>query len=111
MEGSSSALVGLLAQDRNTGIMEEPPLSIYMQDWHAPDPHLKNVPGKWRGEIGWPPGNVAKTTLYLYDAHVLSTDPAKPAVHELRYVPRSAWKLDSGGENCLPTSARWTRSA
>ncbi len=74
-------------KDRNTGIMEEPPLSIYMQDWHAPDAHLKTVPGKWRDEIGWPPRNVANTTLYLYDAHNLYTDPAKPAVHELRYVP------------------------
>ena len=74
-------------KSRNTGIMEEPPLSIYMQEWHAPDPHLKIVPGKWRGEIGWPPRNVANTTLYLYEAHVLSTDPAKSAVHQLRYVP------------------------
>jgi predicted acyl esterase len=72
---------------RNTGIMEEPPLSIYMQDWHAPDPKLKNVPGKWRGEIGWPPRGGLNSTLYLYDAHVLSTEPAKPAVHQLRYVP------------------------
>jgi predicted acyl esterase len=72
---------------RNTGVMEDTPLAIYMQDWHAPDPHLKNVPGKWRAEIGWPPRNVINTTLYLYDAHVLSTGPAKPAVHELRYVP------------------------
>jgi hypothetical protein len=72
---------------RNTGIMEEPPLAIYMQDWHAPDPKLKNVPGHWRGEIGWPPRNSLNSTLYLYDAHILSTDPAKPAVHQLRYVP------------------------
>jgi predicted acyl esterase len=72
---------------RNTGIMEEPPLSIYMQDWHMPDPKLKEIPGKWRAESGWPPSNVANTTLYLYEAHVLSTDPAKPAVHQLRYVP------------------------
>ena len=74
-------------KNRNTGIMEEAPLSIYMQDWHAPDPHLKTVPGKWRGEIGWPPRNVANTTLYLYDAHVLSTEPGKPGAHQLRYVP------------------------
>ncbi|MGA7847674.1 MAG: CocE/NonD family hydrolase [Terriglobales bacterium] len=74
-------------KNRNTGIIEEPPLSIYMQEWHAPDPHLKNVPGKWRGETGWPPRYVANTILYLYEAHVLSTDPAKPAVHELRYIP------------------------
>src|SRR5260370_40355835 len=58
-----------------------------MQEWHAPDPHLTIVPGKWRGEIGWPPRNVANTTLYLYEAHVLSTDPAKPAFQPLRYVP------------------------
>ncbi len=74
-------------KNRNTGIMEGPPLSIYMQDWHAPDTHLKDVPGKWRGEMGWPPANAANTTLYLYDAHVLSTEPAKPATHQLRYVP------------------------
>jgi len=74
-------------KNHNTGIMDGPPLSIYMQDWHAPDANLKNVPGKWRGEVAWPPRNVSSTTLYLYDAHVLSTEPAKPAVHELRYVP------------------------
>jgi uncharacterized protein len=74
-------------KNHNTGIMDGPPLSIYMQDWHVPDANLKAVPGKWRGEAGWPPRNVSNTTLYLYDAHVLSTEPAKPAVHDLRYVP------------------------
>jgi predicted acyl esterase len=74
-------------KNRNTGVMDEPPLAIYMQDWHPPDPKLKNVPGKWRAETRWPPQNVANTTLYLYDAHVLSTDPAKPAEHQLRYIP------------------------
>jgi predicted acyl esterase len=72
---------------RNNGIMEEPPLSIYMQDWHAPDPRLKTVPGKWRGESRWPPANTANTTLYLYESHALSTEPAKAAVNQLRYVP------------------------
>ncbi|MGO8984506.1 MAG: CocE/NonD family hydrolase [Terriglobales bacterium] len=74
-------------KNRNTGILKDPPLAIYMQNWHAPDPHLKNVPGKWRGETGWPPRNVVNTTLYLYDAHVLSTEPATPAEHLLRYIP------------------------
>ncbi len=74
-------------KDHDSGIMQEPPLSIYMQDWHQPDPHLKTVPGRWRGEIGWPPRNVANATLYLYDTHGLYTEPAKPGVHELRYVP------------------------
>ena len=71
----------------NTGIMEELRLSIYMQEWHAPDPHLKTVPGKWRGEVSWPPANTLNTTLYLYDGHVLSTTPAKAATNQLRYIP------------------------
>jgi len=74
-------------KNRNTGIMEEPPLAIYMQDWHPSDPKLKTIPGKWRAEIGWPPRNGLDTTLYLYDAHILATDPAKPAEHQLRYLP------------------------
>jgi uncharacterized protein len=74
-------------KNRNTGIMEETPLSIYMQDWHAPDPKLKTIPGKWRGEIGWPPRNGLNTTLYLYEAHILSTEPAKAGMNQLRYVP------------------------
>lgn len=72
---------------RNNGITEETPLAIYMQDWHPPDAKLKNVPGKWRGEIGWPPRNTLQSTLYLSDAHLLSTEPAKPAAHQLKYVP------------------------
>ncbi len=72
---------------RNNGITEETPLAIYMQDWHPPDAKLKNVPGKWRGEIGWPPRNTLQSTLYLYDAHLLSTEPAKLAAHQLKYIP------------------------
>ena len=74
-------------KNRNSGIMEEAPLSVFMRDWHPPDPHLKNIPGHWRADRGWPPSNVSNTTLYLHDAHVLSTEQAKSATHQLRYVP------------------------
>jgi len=74
-------------KDRNTGVMEDPPLSIYVRSWHPPDPHLKDVPGHWRAERGWPPSNVYDTTLYLLDAHALSPDPGTSASHRLRYVP------------------------
>ncbi|MFY9560874.1 MAG: CocE/NonD family hydrolase [Terriglobales bacterium] len=74
-------------KNRNTGIMDEPPLAIYMRQWHAPDAKLKNVPGFWRFEPVWPPRDAANTTLYLQDAHLLSTEVAKPATHQLRYIP------------------------
>ena len=74
-------------KNRNTGIMEEAPLAIYMREWHAPNLHLKEVPGRWRADHGWPPSNVSNTILYLQDAHLLSTEPSKSGTHQLRYVP------------------------
>jgi predicted acyl esterase len=74
-------------KNRNTGIMDEAPLAIYMRQWHRPDAKLETVPGSWRAETAWPPATVAETTLYLQDAHLLSTEASKPATHQLRYVP------------------------
>ena len=72
---------------RHNGAMDGGALSIYMRTWHSPDPHLKDVPGQWRVEPGWPPRGVTDATLYLHDAHVLATEAPKPATHQLRYVP------------------------
>src|SRR5882672_2366313 len=75
-------------KNRNTGIMDELPISIYMRQWHTPDAKLENVPGFWRAEPSWPPRDATNTTLYLQDAHLLSTDVAKAAAtHQLRYIP------------------------
>jgi predicted acyl esterase len=74
-------------KNRNTGIMDEPSLAIYMRQWHSPDAKLKNVPGVWRFEPVWPPRDASNTALYLQDAHLLSTEVAKPALHQLRYIP------------------------
>src|SRR5258707_10963089 len=74
-------------KNRNTGIMDEPSLAIYMRQWHPPDAKLGNVPGFWRAEQAWPPRDAANTTLYLQDAHLLSNEVAKTAAHQLRYIP------------------------
>jgi len=86
--------------------MDEPPLAIYMRQWHAPDAKLKNVPG-FGGSSGVAPRDATNTTLYLQDAHLLSTEVSKPASHQLRYIPSVGWKLDSGGANCSPINVRW----
>jgi len=72
---------------RDTGIMNEPALTIYMRDWHAPDAELPTVPGHWRAVSAWPPPDTKNTTLYLQDTHLMSMDTSKSAKHELRYVP------------------------
>ncbi|HTW31389.1 MAG TPA: CocE/NonD family hydrolase [Candidatus Sulfotelmatobacter sp.] len=72
---------------RDTGVVKDPRLVIYMQHWHPPDPNLQEVPGEWRREEVWPPTDAKNTTLFLQSNHTLATSPAKHDSHQLRYVP------------------------
>jgi putative CocE/NonD family hydrolase len=73
---------------RDTGVMSEPKLAVYMRHWFPPDPDLAQVPGEWRAEDSWPPRNQTIQTFYLLSSHALSPEPAATGgVHTLRYVP------------------------
>jgi uncharacterized protein len=72
---------------RDTGVLQDPRLIIYMQHWHPPDPNLENVPGEWRRENGWPPKNMQHTTLFLQHNHTLADSQGEPDVHQLKYIP------------------------
>ena len=74
-------------KNHNSGIMDGGKLAVFMQTYRPPDVHLKDVPGTWRTERTWPLDHMENTTLYMFDAHVLSTQPSKAAEHKLRYVP------------------------
>lgn len=71
----------------DTGVENDPRLTIYMQHWHAPDPNLAEVPGEWRREDKWPPASAHNTVLFLQGNHTLAASPAVPGQHELKYVP------------------------
>src|SRR5215469_134755 len=32
----------------DTGMLAEPPVTVFVQHWHAPDPDLTELPGRWR---------------------------------------------------------------
>jgi predicted acyl esterase len=72
---------------RDTGVLEDPRLVIYMQHWHPPDPSLEAVPGEWRSENAWPPADAKNWTLYLENNHGLADVAGQPAIHQLKYVP------------------------
>jgi uncharacterized protein len=72
---------------RDTGVVNDPRLVIYMQHWHPPDPSLESVPGEWRREDVWPPATAKDTTLYLHGNHSLSESASGTATHQLKYVP------------------------
>jgi uncharacterized protein len=72
---------------RDTGVLQDPRLVIYMQHWHPPDPSLDEVPGVWRVENTWPPPEAKDTTLFFEADHALAEAASKPAIHQLKYVP------------------------
>ncbi|MDH3546988.1 MAG: CocE/NonD family hydrolase [Gammaproteobacteria bacterium] len=80
---------------KDTGILEEPRLAVYVREWHPPGPYLDYAPGYWRLEDGWPIDRIRHTKMYLQDNHDLSASPAEDAVHALRYVPSSG--IEGGG--------------
>jgi uncharacterized protein len=52
-------------QGRDTGLLSEPRVSVFMRDRHPPDPGLKQIAGRWRAEAGWPPSGLRHTLFHL----------------------------------------------
>ena len=49
----------------DNGVENEPPLAVYVSDWHPPDPSLAEIPGEWRWLDGWPPSGLRERELRL----------------------------------------------
>jgi uncharacterized protein len=72
---------------RDTGVLHDPKLVVFMRAWHPPDPNLDTVPGEWRVEPGWPVPEAKNSTLYLHPNHRLASAVSSDDIHELKYVP------------------------
>jgi uncharacterized protein len=72
---------------RDTGILKDPKLTIYLRHYFPPDPNLEQVPGEWRAENDWPPRGQHTVTLYPEFDHTLGPNPPPPDTHHLKYIP------------------------
>jgi putative CocE/NonD family hydrolase len=72
---------------RDTGVLDDPRLVIYLRHWFPPDPNLETVPGEWRAENSWPPGGTKNQTLYFDANHGLGEKIPSDDVHHLKYIP------------------------
>ena len=72
---------------RDTGVLQDPKLVVYMRHWYPPDPNLPNVPGEWRREDAWPPRNTRNLELFPQSNHTLGNPAGPSTVHQLKYVP------------------------
>jgi len=79
---------------KETGIMQEPRLAVFVRRWHPPGPRLtEEAPGAWRYEDGWPIQRGRERVLYPHDDHTLGDAAAPATVHALRYVPTSGVEI------------------
>ena len=72
---------------RNTGVMADPRLMIYLQHAYPPGPQDQTVPGVWRAYDRWPPRGTREERLYLQPDHTLRRAAPEAGRDELRYVP------------------------
>jgi len=84
---------------RDTGVLKDPRLVVYLQHWHPPESQTQDVPGEWRAE-SWPPHELSPTTFYLQPEHRLSPDERLTGRDQLRYEPSAGVEAGSGGESC-----------
>ncbi len=71
---------------KNTGVADDPRLTVFLREGHPPDPSLQMTPGRWVCE-DWPiPGTTWKKLFPGEDCR-LSQEVGGQSVESLRYVP------------------------
>jgi predicted acyl esterase len=73
---------------KDTGIMEEPRLAVFVRDSHLPDIQLQMTPGHWRYEE-WPIQRTEWMAFYPGKNRRLRSSPGESLVDRLKYVPSS----------------------
>jgi putative CocE/NonD family hydrolase len=70
------------------GVMDEPPVVIFMQHYQDPIVDRLETEGEWRAEVSWPPPGFAHKTLFTSASGRLLDSPAdEPGYHAFEYNP------------------------
>jgi putative CocE/NonD family hydrolase len=70
----------------DTGILDEPPIVVYMQQPQAPVVDRLETDGEWRAEREWPAPGAQERTLFLGDARV-AEEPSPDGAETFEYDP------------------------
>ena len=62
----------------DTGIMDEPPLRVWMQENVAPLPYYDERPGRWVAEDVWPSPRIRERTLHLDPGGLVAPSGPRP---------------------------------
>lgn len=62
-----------------TGVLDEPPIAVYMRTYATPRADLDEIPGYWRAERAWPLPGASPRTLHLAPGGTLAPEPSPAA--------------------------------
>jgi hypothetical protein len=62
-------------RDEDTGIMNEPPVAVYLQEYATPKRTAADTPGHWRNESSYPVPGTTELIFYLEENGRLSRQP------------------------------------
>jgi putative CocE/NonD family hydrolase len=78
---------------KNTGVLDNPRLTVFLREGHSPDVALKMTPGHWIAE-DWPIPGTTWEKFFPAENHQLQTNLSEQATESLRYVP--SYGVDTG---------------
>lgn len=72
----------------DNGVMDEPPITIYVQEFDPPRADREETSGHWRHELAWPAARSSEQLLYLSQGGGLQTEPPEiGAIQQYTYNP------------------------
>jgi predicted acyl esterase len=74
-------------KDIDNGVMQEPPVTVFVRGWQAPSLLCLEDAGVWRNEAAWPPARVQPTMMYLARGGTLSYAVGDQGSHHYPYRP------------------------
>ena len=84
---------------RETGIMSEPLLRVWMQEAVPPATCYHSRPGRWVGEVAWPSPRIRWQELHLHKGGLLAAQPApEPATPDVVSICSPLWVGLTAGE-------------
>ncbi len=71
----------------NNGVVEAPPVTVFVRGWQEPSLLCLEDAGTWRSEAAWPPARMRPTTMYLGDGGRLAGVAGEAGADSYTYRP------------------------
>lgn len=69
----------------DNGVMDEPPVTVFVRGWQPPSLLCLEDAGTWRNEAAWPPARVQPTAMYFDTGGVLAETAGEPGADQYAY--------------------------